>query len=195
MDKTHIVFILPFYKKGGHIMENKKLIIFIDSGDTLVDEGSEIRDKNDIVIKADLINGAEIMLKTLVEKGYTIALVADGYFQSFKNIFNQHGLYDCFSAIIASECIKAEKPSPRMFKAAVGALDLREEDYKRIVMIGNNLGRDIKGANNLGIKSIFFNWTPRYSKVPKDSSEEPNFIVGDYDELINLIEKLNSSQL
>lgn len=173
-------------------MDSKKLIIFLDSGDTIIDEGTEIRDDNDIVVKADVIPGADLMVKTLAARGYTLALVADGYAQSFKNMFTQHSLLDYFSALIYSENIKASKPSPRMFKAAVGALDLGEEDYKRIVMVGNNLSRDIKGANNLGITSIFLSWTPRYSKSPVDASEVPDYIISTPLELIDLVEKLNA---
>ncbi|ECE3082626.1 HAD family hydrolase, partial [Salmonella enterica] len=41
-------------------MDDKKLIIFFDSGDTIVDESTEIRDEEGIVLTADLIPGADI---------------------------------------------------------------------------------------------------------------------------------------
>ena len=63
------------------IME-KKLIIFTDSGDTLIDEGSQIFDENGIVTSANLIEGADLLLKTLHDEGFTIALVADGEWQN-----------------------------------------------------------------------------------------------------------------
>lgn len=173
-------------------MEPKKLIVFLDSGDTIIDESTEIRDSDGIVLKADVIPGADVMVKTLAEKGYTLALVADGTAQSFKNVLTQHGLYDCFSTLIMSENIKASKPSPRMFKAAVGALDLSERDYGRIVMVGNNLSRDIKGANSLGITSVFLSWTPRYPKVPADAGEKPDYTISTPLELVQLVEKLNA---
>ena len=110
-------------------MKSKELIIFLDCGDTIIDEGTEIRDEHDIVVDAKVIPGADIMVKTLAERGYTLALVADGLAQSFKNILTQNGLYDYFSAMIYSENMKVHKPSPRMFKAAVGALDLDEKDH------------------------------------------------------------------
>lgn len=42
----------------------KKLIIFIDSGDTIIDESTEIRDEYGIVTYADIIKGADVMLKS-----------------------------------------------------------------------------------------------------------------------------------
>ncbi|MGO4537762.1 HAD family hydrolase [Paenibacillus sp. 2TAB19] len=173
-------------------MENKKLIVFLDSGDTIVDESTEVRDAEGIVRHAELIPGAAEMVRTLHEKGYTLALVADGEAQSFKNMFIQHGLYDCFTTMIISENIKDRKPSPKMFKAAIGALDLSEKDFSRTVMIGNNLSRDVKGANALGITSIFISWTPRYPHTPADESEQPDYTVSEPLQLIPLIDKLNS---
>ncbi len=173
-------------------MKNKKLVVFLDSGDTLVDESSEIRDDNDVVLKAAVIPGADIMVKTLYERGYTLALVADGLAQSFKNVLTQNGIYDCFSKHIYSEDVGVCKPDARMFRAAVDALELTEKDFDRIVMVGNNLGRDVKGANSFGITSIFMAWTPRYPKTPADESEIPKYTINDPLELVELVEKLNS---
>jgi FMN phosphatase YigB (HAD superfamily) len=173
------------------VSEQKKLIIFLDCGDTIIDEGTEIRDDHDIVIQANVIPGADIMVKTLADRGYTLALVADGNAQSFKNILTQNGLYEYFTTMIYSETIKASKPSPRMFKAAIGALDLSEQDCSRIVMVGNNLSRDVKGANQMGITSVLISWTPRYPKTPANDSEVPNYTISQPLELIDLVEKLN----
>jgi len=173
-------------------MDEKRLIIFFDSGDTIVDESTEIRDEEGIVRSADLIPGADTTIQTLYKRGYTLALVADGDAQSFKNVFKQHGLNDYFSAMIISENIKAIKPSPRMFKAAIGALDLSEDDFSRTVMIGNNLSRDMKGANALGITSIFQSWTPRYPHEPADESERPTYTVSEPLQLLELLERLNA---
>ncbi|NBD26299.1 HAD family hydrolase [Paenibacillus glycinis] len=174
------------------MMSDKKLILFLDSGDTIVDESTEIRDEEGIVVSADLIPGAADMVKTLHERGYTLALVADGDAQSFKNVFKQHGLYDYFTTMIYSETIKAYKPSPRMFRAAAGALELSEADFGRIVMVGNNLSRDVKGANALGIASVFLSWTTRYPHEPADDSERPVHVIREPLELLELAERLEA---
>jgi putative hydrolase of the HAD superfamily len=174
-------------------MESKELIIFLDCGDTIIDEGTEIRDENDVVVKANVIPGADTMVKTLFKQGYRLVLVADGLAQSFKNMLTDHQLYDCFEAMIYSENIKALKPSPRMFKAAAGAIDLSEKDYDRIIMVGNNLKRDIKGANQLGITSVFIDWAPRYTKTPEDESEQPAYTINEPMQLVELVEELNAA--
>ncbi|MFC4599546.1 HAD family hydrolase [Cohnella hongkongensis] len=169
----------------------KRLIIFMDCGDTIIDEGTEIRDEEGTVVRGDVIPGADVAVKTLAERGYRLAIVADGTAQSFKNLLTGNGLYDCFETLIYSETIKASKPSPRMFKAAIGAMDLTDEDRSRIIMVGNNLSRDIRGANQLGITSVFLSWTPRYPKMPADEWEVPQYTIGSPLELVDLAESLN----
>lgn len=172
-------------------MDKKQLILFLDSGDTIIDESSEVRDESGIVISASVIPGADVMVKSLYESGYTLVLVADGEAQSFKNMFIQLGIYDYFTAMINSENIKASKPSPRMFKAAAGAIELPESDYGRVAMVGNNLSRDIKGANALGMTSIFLSWTSRYPHEPADESERPDYTIREPLALLELAERLN----
>lgn len=169
----------------------KHMIIFLDSGDTLVDEGTQVYDENGIVLKADLIEGAYEMVKTLHDRGYKLVLVADGNAQSFKNVLTKNGLYDYFSSMIYSECIKVQKPNPRMFKAALGAMELTTSDLNRVIMVGNNLKKDIKGANEMNLTSVFIKWSPRYPKLPTSSIEVPNYTITKPLELIPIVEKLN----
>ncbi|MFA9560293.1 HAD family hydrolase [Evansella sp. AB-rgal1] len=172
-------------------MSEKEFILFLDCGDTIIDEGTEIRDENDVVIQAELIPGADVMVKSLAERGYRLALVADGLAQSFKNMLTDHGLYDYFETMTYSETVKVCKPSRRMFKAAVGAMDLTEDDYSRIIMVGNNLAKDVKGANRLGMTSVFLDWTPRYPKEPADEMETPDYTISSPEELVALVDQLH----
>lgn len=175
------------------IMKNTKhIIVFLDSGDTLVDEGTEIYDEDGIVLEANLIDGAKEMVTTLFNKGYTLVLVADGNAQSFKNVLSQNGLYDYFSSMIYSECVKVQKPNHRMFKAALGSMELTSSDLDRIIMVGNNLKKDIKGANEMNITSVFIKWSPRYSLHPTCSIEVPDYTILKPLELIPIVENLNA---
>lgn len=173
-------------------MKDKKIIVFLDSGDTLIDESTEVRDDNDVVLSARVIPEADTAVKTLCENGYTLALVADGLAQSFRNVLTTAGIYGCFAARIYSEDVGVCKPDAKMFRAAVKALELSQKDFGRIIMVGNNLSRDIKGANSFGITSVHMAWTPRYPKTPADDSEIPAYILNNPIELIDLVEKLNS---
>lgn len=171
----------------------KKLIIFMDSGDTIIDESTEIRDEKGHVIHAEMIPGAGLMLETLYKEGYTIALVADGEEQSFTNVYIENGLGHCFKTRTISEIIGEQKPSRKMFDDAMEKNQLGKEDKKRIVMVGNNVKKDILGANQYGITSILIDWSPRYDMNPRNQEETPDYIIHKPEELLPLIERLNSS--
>ena len=168
----------------------KNLIIFIDSGDTIVDELTEIKDEFGTVLHAKMIAGAGETLVKLYESGYAIALVADGTKESFSNIYTENGLDYCFAAKAISGDLGHEKPAEIMFRHAMEALNLKDSDKHRIVMIGNNLKRDIVGANRMGITSILLSYSPRYVMQPESKEEIPDYVVAMPSELINLLEQL-----
>ncbi|WP_024293766.1 HAD family hydrolase [Lacrimispora indolis] len=170
----------------------KKLIIFTDSGDTIIDEETEIRDENGIVIHAELIPGAEETLKALYDSGYIIAMVADGEEQSFTNVYEENGLGYCFHTRTISQIVGFQKPSRLMFQDAMEKNHLTEEDKKRVVMIGNNVKKDIAGANRFGITSILIDWSPRYDMTPADEWERPDYTVHEPKELLALAERLEA---
>ncbi|MDO4740159.1 MAG: HAD family hydrolase [Eubacteriales bacterium] len=137
-----------------------------------------------------MIPGAKEALWELRRRGHTIALVADGLEESFERMFRIHGILGCFDAFVTSEKVGCEKPSTQMFRTAMDALGLREEDKARIVMIGNNVERDIAGANRFGIRSVLLTWSPRYRMQPACAEETPSFAVSTPDELPELIARL-----
>lgn len=172
-------------------MSQKRWIIFTDSGDTIVDEGSEYRSPgSDIVEHAQLIPGAREALLWLKEQGYQIQMVADGYVESFDNVYRQHGLEEVFCERTISEVVGVCKPSAAMFETAMKKMGLTDADKSRIVMIGNNLERDVVGANRFGITSVLMSWSPRYNMVPKNEEERPDYVIESPSELPALMEKL-----
>lgn len=170
----------------------RELIIFTDSGDTLVDEGSEYRkDGSEIVECAEMIEGAKDALLRLKEEGFRVELVADGFRKSFENVYRQHGLTNIFDGWTISEEVGEEKPSWKMFRAAMENLGLTDADRHKIIMVGNNLKRDIAGANRFGITSVLLSWSPRYCMTPKTPEEVPNFVIPMPAELVGLALRLD----
>lgn len=168
------------------------LAICFDCGDTLVDEGSEVKDARGVTLRADLIPGAADVVRALKRQGYSLALVADGPVETFTHILTHYELTDCFGAFAISEEVGVEKPDARMFTHALEQLGIQRENYGRVVMIGNNLARDVKGANALGIISVWLDWAPRRAKIPADASEVPQYTIETPLALLSLIEKLES---
>jgi len=168
--------------------------IFIDCGDTLIDERTEEKlDGSEVVIRAELIPGARQMLDDLKARGHKLILVADGPRQTFRNMLVHHGLWDHFDAHIISEDIGVHKPDAQMFDAALAAAGLTRNDTWRTVMIGNNLSRDVNGANALGITSVFLSWSSLRTHVPADPSEMPDYHIKSPSEFVGLVDHLETA--
>ena len=84
--------------------------ICFDFGDTLADEATEEKDAAGVTLRAELIPGAAELIHTLKQRGYTLALVADGYPGTYRNVLTQHALYDCFDVFAISEEVGVVKP-------------------------------------------------------------------------------------
>lgn len=168
--------------------------IFFDLGDTLMDETTEIKDQDLVTIDAELIEGAKDLLVKLKELGYKIALVADTRIGTYKNVLGKFDMFKYFDCFAISEELGVQKPDPRIFLFALNSLGIGREDYKNVIMVGNNLKRDIVGANRLGLISVWFHWNDRYQSKPENSEETPNFEIKRLSELLDVIEKLEGEK-
>lgn len=164
--------------------------ICLDCGDTLVDEATEVKTAAGVSLKADLIPGAAELVRTLKQLGYPLALVADGPVDTFINNLQPYGLYDLFDVYAISEQVGVEKPHQAIFQHALGHLNIHAPDYGRVLMLGNNLERDIKGANQLGLMSVWLDWSPRRSKIPADTLEVPRYTIKQPLELLAIIDQI-----
>ncbi len=165
-----------------------KPTLLFDCGDTLIDEGTETKDERGVSLDAELIPGSDTLIETLAARGYTMALVADGFVDTFKNVLGKYDLYRHFSAYAISEEVGVCKPDSRMFLKAMEDLGIGEMDRGSIWMIGNNLARDIRGANQLGLVSVWIDWAPRRSKIPASDLEIPDHTVTAPLEILDLLE-------
>lgn len=171
-------------------MSKQILAICFDFGDTLADEATEVKDDTNTTLHAELIPGAAELIQTLKARGYRLALVADGRPGTYFNVLNYYNLYDLFDAFAISELVGVEKPDSRLFVHALTELGIKREEYGRTVMVGNYLERDIKGANQLGMISVWLDWAPRRPKVAADASEEPDYTIKLPLDLLPILEQL-----
>ncbi len=170
----------------------KKLVVFLDCGDTLVDESTQVMHENGDVLRADLIDGAREMLLGLHEDGYRLCLVADGRVASFQNIFRALGLSHIFEQWVISEAVGCEKPNALMFETALARMGLTTADAPRVVMVGNNIKRDVLGANRMGFISVLLSYSPRYCMQPETPEETPDYVITMPGELRGLLATLEA---
>lgn len=161
--------------------------VCFDLGDTLIDEATEEKDGELTTLRASLIPGAADLLYELKRRGYRLALVADTRPGTYRNVLRQHGLYELFDAFAISEELGLVKPDRRMFAAALEALGVEPPEA---VMVGNFLERDVKGANEAGMVSVWIDWSPRRPKQPRDESERPHYTIRRPLELLAVLDGL-----
>ncbi len=160
-------------------MSNDRGLIaaFFDLGDVIMQESTEIKDRDQATIHVQLVPGIDRVLRDLHARGVKLALVADTHRRNPRNVLGRYNLYDLFDAMAISQDLGVEKPDPRMFRHALDRLGIQPADYGRVVMVGNRLDRDIAGANRVGLKTIWFHWNERYRTTPENEMERPTFTV------------------
>ncbi len=164
--------------------------LLFDLGDVIMREETE--EKIDgVTQRADLVPGMAGLLRELRGAGKRLGLVADTRAGTYRNVLGRHGLLDLFDAFAISELLDVEKPDRRIFLHALGALGVPAGDWGRVVMVGNNLARDIRGANALGLVSVWLRWNDRYPAHPTDALEHPAYEVHDAGELRTLLAALD----
>lgn len=167
--------------------------LLFDLGDVIMREETEEK-VDGVTRRAELVPGMAALLRDLKGPGRRLGLVADTREGTYLNVLRQHGLFDLFDIFAISDLLGCEKPDRRMFAHALEGLGLGPEDWPRVAMIGNNLSRDIRGANALGLISVWFAWNERYPLAPADPDERPTYQVGDAEELRMLLAALDRGE-
>ena len=164
--------------------------VLFDLGDTLMVEESEEKDAEDTTLRAELFPGAADLVWSLKRAATLVGLVADTRPGTARNVLRQHGLEDAFDVQAISEAVGAEKPDPRMFRHALAGLGLRASETGHVAMVGNRLDRDVRGANGLGLISVWIRQTDRYPAHPAGDGDRPRHTVTSHAELRELLRAL-----
>ena len=167
--------------------------ILTDLGDVLMREETEEK-LDGVTQRADLVPGMADLFRELRAQGQHLGLVADTREGTYLNVLRQHGIYDLFEVFAISDLLGCEKPDRRMFIHALDALGIPPEEWGLVVMVGNNLARDVRGANQLGLISVWFAWNERYPLEPRDADERPRYQAGSAGELRALLAALGRGE-
>ncbi|HBK70302.1 MAG TPA: noncanonical pyrimidine nucleotidase, YjjG family [Flavobacteriaceae bacterium] len=100
-----------------------------------------------------LFDGTLELLNYLSLK-YQMHIITNGFEEIQIKKMKASGILHFFDQIITSESVGVKKPNPKIFNHA---LYLAEANVEHSIMIGDNLEADILGAQQVGLKTIFFN--------------------------------------
>lgn len=104
------------------------------------------------------------MINDLKDAGKKLYILTNAQSCFTRNELVALGLADLFDGIYISSEVGVKKPSKDAFKEIMKENKL---DTKKTIMIGNEFGTDIEGANRIGIDSIFI----KSNIVNKDEKE------------------------
>lgn len=105
----------------------------------------------------DLMPGSIELLKDLKAKGYKIYAGTNGVGRTQRKRLANADMTHFFDALYISEEVGFEKPDARFFETIFAKEEIK--DLSKVLMIGDSLSSDIRGANRVGIDSIWLNNT------------------------------------
>lgn len=109
------------------------------------------------------IEGATGLCKALKEKGYRLYIITNGIALTQARRLKKSGLLPFFDEVFVSEAVGFPKPKKEYFDYVLE--NVNEKDKSKILVIGDSLSSDIKGAENAGLDYIWYNH--RKAEVPE----------------------------
>ena len=146
----------------------------IDYDGTIIEE----RFENGVALGAYPVDGAYELLDYLYDK-YDLYVVSNGlkFVQESRVKIGKYDKY--FKALFLSEDVGIQKPDIRFFDYCYEKLGFPPKN--ELILIGDSLSADIKGGNNFGIDTIWFN---------KNGEENPTDIKPTY--IVNTLKEIES---
>ena len=109
-----------------------------------------------------------ILILDKLKLKYNMHIITNGFKEVQRKKLEKSKLIQYFQTITISEDVGVKKPDKFIFNHAISKAKARIDNS---IMIGDNYNADILGANNIGMKSIYFNFHKTQEK------EEKNIII------------------
>ena len=121
---------------------------------------------------------SQTVLRALWETGLHVGLISDIDNEFIIRELTRLGIIDCFDSVTTSEEAGISKPDPHVFEIALAKADCAGVEA---FYIGDNVKRDIQGGRNMGMTTIW------YPNNPDESSDEPDYTIGNLKEVIDIV--------
>lgn len=130
--------------------------------------------------RLQLYDGVEETIRHLRMK-YHLAIISDGQTAYAVPELHAVGLLGSFDPVIISGDFGFRKPDQRLFEKA---LIIMQMEPSEVLFVGNDMYRDVYGAQKLGIKTIFF----RSNQGQQEKEDvKPDYIIYNFPELLNAV--------
>lgn len=131
--------------------------------------------------QGQLYHGARELLVDLIDRGYQLYAATNGIAAIQKGRLKVSALEPFFQKIFISEEVGSQKPEVAFYHHIANSIP--GFNKSQALMIGDSLSADIKGGNDFGIDTVWYN--PK--KNQKSSSVHPTYEVSSYQMLLDLL--------
>ena len=129
----------------------------------------------------NLLSYAKDLLNNLKAEGYDLYIVTNGIEHTQKRRLTRAGILSYFTDIFVSEAIGYQKPRKEYFDYVLS--HIKEQDKTKVLLIGDSLSSDIKGAEYAGINCIWL----RHDAAADCGERKPDYIIGDLREVEEIL--------
>jgi len=126
-------------------------------------------------------------LLALIKKGLKLAVISDAPRQEAWMRLSYLQLQHLFDTVVAFEDSGEHKPSPVPFRMVLDQLGMEPEEA---LMVGDWPERDIAGASELGIRTVF----ARYGDTFGTKVSGADYDIDDIFELVGIVDGINGTQ-
>jgi len=143
----------------------------------------------DFIDTLTLRDGARKLVKQ-ARGQYKVALISNfTYAPVIYKSLRKMGLSEFFNVVVVSEEVGWRKPSSQIFKYTLNKLQIQASDA---VYIGDSPNEDIRGATQVGLKTVFVSSQFNTLKDLKESKQEPDHIIQDLTSLYQSLDQILS---
>ncbi|HIW32549.1 MAG TPA: HAD family hydrolase, partial [Candidatus Paenibacillus intestinavium] len=132
----------------------------------------------------ELMDNALSVLQYLQSRNFKIGLITNGSSRSQHAKIDSVNIRHFFDGIIVSDDVGCQKPHRSIFELTLSKLQAKPD---QCWYIGDHPINDIKGANDVGIHTI---WLQGFMEQ-ETNSVAPSYTINDLDEIIPIVNKYN----
>lgn len=107
-----------------------------------------------------------------IKDDYKVVMMTNGVYAAAQKKIDKSGIRDYFDCIIISDEIGFHKPQLEMFEYMEKRIGVHEKD--KVIIIGDSLTSDIKGGNNYGIHTCWYNPKKLVNHIQRTTYEITN---------------------
>lgn len=126
------------------------------------------------------LSGALETVTKLKKDGFHLYIVTNGVALTQARRLERSGLLPCFDKVFVSETIGYQKPRKEFFDAVLSQIE--EKDKEKILLIGDSLTSDIKGAMDSGLHCVWLNLFGE----PLPEEYTPDTVISDIRQVVDL---------